>query len=296
MAVAAAWGRLFDLRPGLVHLQMASFSFDVFTADVVRALGFGGRLVLCPRPLLLDSAGLYALLRRHDVDFADFVPAVLNPLLAHLESTGASLAGLRDGGLRLGRLDRRGRRPAARACAARRYAIVNAYGVTEAAVDSTWYVLPDRRPRRGDLPADRPAAAQRAGLPARRRRRAGPRRAWSGEIYIGGAGVARGYLSRPELTAERFVAEPVRARRTAVPHRRPGPSPAGRESGVPGPQRLPGEDPRLPRRAGRDRGPAGGRPGVREAVVVARPDAGGDQRLVAYVLAGSSAPDAAPAA
>ncbi|WP_433385475.1 amino acid adenylation domain-containing protein [Micromonospora sp. KLBMP9576] len=292
VAVAAAWEHLFDLRPGLTHLQMASFSFDVFTADVVRSLGFGGRLVLCPRPLLLDSAGLYDLLRRHDVDFADFVPAVLNPLLAHLESTGGNLAGLETvvcgsdawtvaNAVQL------------RALCGPRVRIVNAYGVTEAAVDSTCHLLPvDGLAGATCLPIGRPLPNVRVylldagGEPV-------PDGAL-GEIHIGGAGVARGYLNRPELTARRFRANPF------VPGERLY------RTGDLG-RRLPGgeleflgrDDFQVKIRGFRvELGEIEARlaavEGVREAVVVARPDAGGDQRLVAYVLDGAGrAPDAA---
>ncbi len=81
----------------------------------------------------------------------------------------------------------------------------------------------------------------------------------SGELYIGGAGVARGYLNRPELTAEKFLADPFSGSRSAdVPDRRSGPLAARWQHRVSGAQRLPGEDPRLPHRAGRDRGAADG--------------------------------------
>ncbi|SCL70623.1 non-ribosomal peptide synthetase [Micromonospora peucetia] len=291
VAVAAAWERLFDLRPGLVHLQMASFSFDVFTADVVRALGFGGRLVLCPRPLLLDSAGLYDLLRRYDVDFADFVPAVLNPLMDHLESTGGSLAGLETvvcgsdawtvtNAVQL------------RALCGPRVRIVNAYGVTEAAVDSTCHLLPAHDlagltclPIGRPLPNVRVYLLDGEGEPVPD--------GVVGEIHIGGAGVARGYLNRPELTAQRFRASPF------VPGERLY------RTGDLGRRLLDGEIEFLGRddfqvkirgfrvELGEVEARLAAVEGVREAVVVARPDTAGHQRLVAYVLAGAGQePDA----
>ncbi len=79
-----------------------------------------------------------------------------------------------------------------------------------------------------------------------------------GELYIGGVQVARGYLNRPELTAERFLRDPFQARsgRPDVQDRRSRSLAARRQYRIPGTQRLPGEDPRLPRRARRDRGAA----------------------------------------
>jgi amino acid adenylation domain-containing protein len=84
--------------------------------------------------------------------------------------------------------------------------LMNEYGPTETVVGCSAYVLPGGRHRAGPVPVGRPIQNLAfyvfdahlepvpVGLP--------------GELYIGGAGVARGYLGRPGLTAEKFVPDP----------------------------------------------------------------------------------------
>ena len=113
-----------------------------------------------------------------------------------------------------------------------------------------------------------------------------------GELYVGGGQLGRGYLARPALTAERFVPDPFSARAgsAAVPDGRPGAVARGREPGVPGPPGRAGEDPRLPHRAGRDRGArCARRQASRDCTVVVREDETGDRRLVAYVVGDAEA-------
>ena len=107
-----------------------------------------------------------------------------------------------------------------------------------------------------------------------------------GELHVGGAGVARGYLNQPELTAQRFIPTPFATQpRAAVSIGRPGSVTARRQHPVPGSDRRAGEDPGLPDRAGRDRGRCCCSTRlVREAARPAREDQPGDKRLAAYVV------------
>ncbi|MEH1814615.1 MAG: amino acid adenylation domain-containing protein [Nostoc sp.] len=202
-----AWEDAYSLASATKsHLQMASFSFDVFTGDLVRALCSGAKLVLCPRELLLMPEQLYALMRSEQVDCAEFVPAVLMNLLSYLETTQQSLDFMRLLVVGSDTWYMSGYEQIKRFCGLQTR-LINSYGVSEATIDSSYFetaeinLLVERL-----VPIGRPFANSQIYLldaylqpvPV----------GVVGEVYIGGAGLARGYLHRPDLTAQKFIPHP----------------------------------------------------------------------------------------
>jgi amino acid adenylation domain-containing protein len=203
------------LDPVKTHLQMASFSFDVFTGDLVRGLCSGGTLVLVPRDLLLQPQELYALMRRERVTCAEFVPGVLRPLIQHLDDTGQKLDFMQVLACGSDSWFMGEYRRFLRFCGPNTR-LINSFGLTETTIDTCYYeISAGDASALGALSADqivpigRPFAHQRTyvldayGQPAPV--------GVPGELYIGGAGVSRGYHRRPHLTAERFLADPFAA-------------------------------------------------------------------------------------
>jgi amino acid adenylation domain-containing protein len=204
IGVYAAWASSHFPRGRHRWLSLTNVSFDVFTADVVRALCSGGTLVLGDPGLQISTPEWADLMRRHRVNALECAPRYADALVDHLEATGGALPDLR---LLVVTTDVWRTDGAARARRVLGCRVLTAYGITETTIDSTFGDMAEQTEGR-----DRPAPIGRP-LPGTRMyvldRSLNPVPIGAtGEVFIGGSGLSRGYLHRPVLTAERFVADP----------------------------------------------------------------------------------------
>ncbi|HZF09510.1 MAG TPA: amino acid adenylation domain-containing protein [Thermoanaerobaculia bacterium] len=273
-------------RAATCHLQMAAFSFDVFAGDFVRALCSGARLVLCPRELLLEADKLFGLMLRERVDAAEFVPAVVRGLLRYLEDSPGALAFMRLMVVGSDAFYIRELAELRRLCGGGgETRVINSYGVSEATIDSSFYDGDgDGLPLDSLVPIGRSFNNSRLyvfaldlePLPI----------GVAGELCLGGRGLARGYLGRPDLTAEKFVPDALSGLPGARLYRtgdRARWLPDGNveflgrvdhQVKVRGFRVEPGEIESV----------LGTHSAVAQAAVVAWPESSGERRLVAYVV------------
>ena len=286
----------YALTPDDVVLQKTPLGFDVSVWEFFWPLMAGARLVLARPEGHKDPAYLCELIRESGVTTLHFVPSMLRLFLARLDGDAdgaAACAGLRrvvcSGEALSAGLARRCRErlPHAR--------LHNLYGPTEAAVDvSAWTCGDGDGDDDGDgVPIGRPVANTRLYLldGALRPVPAGV----AGELYIGGVQVARGYLGRPELTAQRFIADPFGGNGRLY---RTGDLGRWRADGAI--EYLGRTDFQVKLRGQRiEPGEIEARlravDGIADAVVLAREDRFGTPALVAYVVPGSSGDAPEPA-
>ncbi|MDT9684983.1 amino acid adenylation domain-containing protein [Streptomyces sp. TRM76323] len=255
-------------------LQFASFSFDASVWEIMLALLTGGTLVIADEECRTPGAPLVDLINRARVNLAGLPPVVVGGL-----PEGSTLPA----DLRLAVAGE-----AVPAEIVERWSahvrLYNGYGPTEAVVSST---VSGPLTGTGRPPIGRPTTAHRAYVLDRHLRPAPI--GVVGELYVGG-GLARGYLARPGLTAQRFVADPF--------------GPAGERMYRTGDlvRWLPdGEldyvgraDDQIQLRGfrielGEITSALLAQDGIEQATAIVREDEAGDRRLVAYVVAADPA-------
>jgi len=281
---------LFDFSAEDVWTLFHSFAFDFSVWEMWGALAHGGRVVIVPWAVSRSPESFRDLLAAERVSVVSQTPSAFRELQRRSLGSPAAPWALRwviFGGEALAPaslgpwLERFGdRRPR----------LVNMYGITETTVHVTHRELAaaDARSAPGS-PIGEPIADLHLLLLDHALEPVAP--GFAGEIAVGGAGLARGYLARPALTAERFV-----------------PDPAGGSgarlylSGDLGRRRSNGELEYLGRRdhqtkirgfrieLGEIEAALAEHPAVEAAVAMARPGPGGEPRLVAWVVSGGEAP------
>ena len=191
----------FEIGPGDAVLGVSSPSFDMSMYDSVGMLGAGGTLVLPEPGDSRDPARWIELIAEHQITVWHSAPALLTLVLDRLAGTRRSLDSLRLallGGdwIPVSMPDRlRAQAPRVR--------FIALGGATEASMDSTLYEVEQTDPDWASIPYGRPMANQRTYVLDRNLQPVPP--GVPGELYLAGAGLAREYLHRPELTAERFL-------------------------------------------------------------------------------------------
>jgi surfactin family lipopeptide synthetase C len=261
--------------------QASNASFDAATFEIWGALLHGARLVGVKREALLSPATLAAQLERDQVSTLFLTTALFNQIARQQPEGFSTLKQLLFGGEMV---DVDCVRQVLESGSPAR--LLHVYGPTETTTYATWWKVDEISVEADNVPIGRPLSntelyvldqqAQPVPVGA------------VGELYIGGAGLARGYLRRPELTAEKFVPHPfsreagARLYRTGDLVRRLDDGSVEFVGRIDHQVKVRGFRIEL----GEIEAMFNQHPAIREAVVVVREDEQRERHLVAYVVSG----------
>ena len=266
------------LEGGQRILQMASVSFDASTFEIWGALLHGGCCVLYPERVP-SFTGMASSVGRYGIELMWLTASLFNAVVDEAPESLAGVKQLLVGGeaLSVGHV-RRAQELLGEV------ELTNGYGPTESTTFACCHRIEAVQGEERGIAIGRPIGNTQVYILDRWLAAVGV--GVSGELYIGGAGLARGYLHRPELTAERFVPHPY-SERGGERLYRTGDMCRYREDGaieyvgrMDGQVKVRGHRIEL----GEIEAAMGKLEGVQEVVVVPREDQPGEKRLVAYVV------------
>ncbi|QJB31840.1 non-ribosomal peptide synthase/polyketide synthase [Chitinophaga oryzae] len=192
----------FGLNGDDAVLQKTTFCFDVSVWELLWPLICGARLVMAVPEGQKDTGYLKAAIDRYGITTIHFVPSMLHIFLEDVspeEVPGLKRVLCSGEALKPQQVSLfREKVPYAR--------LYNLYGPTEAAIDVTCWQVPDSYTENEIVPIGKPVASTQLYILDRTGGMLPP--GVFGELHIGGIQVARGYLNRENLTAEKFIADP----------------------------------------------------------------------------------------
>jgi amino acid adenylation domain-containing protein len=190
-----------QLTPADVIGCVSNPAFDASTFEVWGALLMGAAAVIIPKEDILTAWRLSQIIHRAGVTTLFVTTALFNHLIEEDATVFQSIDTLLFGGERVS-----ARHVADCHTGGSPRRLLHVYGPTETTTFATWHPIVPAEVNAGSIPIGRPLANKQAyilnshqqpvpiGIP--------------GELYVGGAGLALGYLNRPDLTAERFIPHP----------------------------------------------------------------------------------------
>jgi amino acid adenylation domain-containing protein len=268
-----------DLGPRDVIAHASNTSFDATTFEIWGALLQGGALVVIPSETVMSPKAYSAELRRHRITALFVTTALFNRMVSDVPDCFSTLDAVLFGGeaVDAGAVRRLlAHEPPAR--------LLHVYGPTENTTFSSWYPVIEVAESAPTVPIGR-AIANTQLFVLNDDLRPVPIGV-SGELYVGGDGLARAYLRRPDLTAERFVPDPYASEPGARLYRTGDVVKNDSNGNVVFVGRI---DHQVKIRGfrielGEIEAALVAHGGVRDAVVLAREDVPGDKRLAAYVV------------
>ncbi|WP_046746003.1 non-ribosomal peptide synthetase, partial [Kordia zhangzhouensis] len=203
------WQKELEFNTKSSFLQTASFGFDAFIADMCRSLLFGGCLIISPENIRFDVPQLYDLIVKHQINTMDMSPSLGIALLDYIYDTNSAYSWITH--VMVG----------ADICYAHDFIrlhnrfgdtirLTNTYGVTEVTIENSYYEVDviESLNTLISVPIGKPYGNTSfyildtfqnitpIGI--------------VGELYIGGIGLAKGYINNEELTAEKFINNPFK--------------------------------------------------------------------------------------
>ncbi len=186
------------------YLQISTYAWDAATFEIWGALLNGGRLVTIARGDVLDFQRLAAVLQAEQIRAIYLTAALFNQVVDHEPAALAGLKVLISGGETASVPHFR---RAAESLRATR--LINEYGPTENTAFSSWQRVDPVVAAQAAIPIGKPLANSTCFVLDRHLRPVAV--GVTGELYLGGVGLARGYLGRPAKTAETFLPHPFLA-------------------------------------------------------------------------------------